>query len=155
MFDWVYNIYNSFVEFIKSFVNSFAGFFDTWFGGIIVALLSVAGYGIVWAVKRFIPGAFIVSLLGFLQGGSALFIVTWLWAIIAKAVGIGIIAYAGWDVLIPHVDTFLVSLLNALPQQVIPIVRYLGLFDAISFICSILYWAATIQAAKYIFKPSL
>jgi len=118
-------------------------------------LLSVAGYGIFWVVKRLIPGAFIVSLLGFLQGGSALFFVTWLWAIVAKAIGIGVIAYTGWNVLIPHVDTFLTTGLNALPTQLVPIVRYLGLFDAISFICSVLYWAATIQAAKYIFKPSL
>lgn len=155
MFDWIYDIYNSFTNFIKTYVFGFAQFVDNWFGGIIAAILAFAYWGVPWILRRIFPAAVVLGAVEFIQKGAATYLLAWAWGTATKLIGVTTVGYIGWNVLIPRVQSFMISAFQSVPKEMLPIIQYMGVDDAIHFLFSVFFWVATINAAKYVFKPPL
>jgi len=153
MFDWIYGIYNSFISFIQTFVYGFAKFCDDWIGGIIISLLTLLLRIVPWVLHGLFPAAIILSATKFLQQGTAVYFIAWAWSSLAKLIGITVVGYVGWNLFIPHVQGFMTSAMVSVPKELLPVIKYLGVPEAISFLFSIFFWVANIHAAKYIFRP--
>jgi Protein of unknown function (DUF2523) len=153
MFDWIYGIYNSFISFIQTYVFGFAKFVDEWFGGIVLSLIAFLYWVVPWILRRMFPAAIILSATTFLQQGTAAFLMMWAYTTLAKLIGITVVGYVGWNLFIPHVQGFMTAAMTSVPKELLPVIKYLGVPEAINFIFSIFFWVASINAAKYIFRP--
>lgn len=144
---------NMIIAFFRTYLFQLMAFFGGFFVKSIVNVLGFAYFTVrslfVWFFgKEVVDKAIMV-----MQVGTVAYGLSWAVTSTMKALGVSVVGYVGWAVLIPHVSEFISMALSKLPSEFLPVLQYLGVFDAVRFMFSVFFWITTIYAAKYVLKP--